>query len=175
MVQDWEKWWENLKGKGKEYHGPFRRKPDKIFQSNQRSVVSTTIQLRTGHGYFKSYLGQIDSDTPRGCHCDQGGLQTPAHLLLTCLLFKEARQTMRRSATRIPRLPLQLLLYTYMGAKPLTSFLSNTQVATMKWYLGLYRQGPSDEGHGNGPRTALGSIGDPGEEHSLRDGAKENS
>jgi len=66
------------------YYGHFRMKPDKIFQTDNRILISTVTQLRTGHGYFNSYLSKIPTSDveDRGCSCNGAPPQTPAHLIL---------------------------------------------------------------------------------------------
>jgi len=54
--------------------GHFRVKLDQIFQTDQRSLISTVTQLRTGHGYFNSYLSRISPATSR-----TKGATTTAH------------------------------------------------------------------------------------------------
>jgi hypothetical protein len=79
---------------------------------------------------------------------------------------------MRRSATRLPRLPIGPLLFTDMGATLLATFLSETRAATRSWYLGNYRQDQSIDGSGFGHRAAWGGLGEPGCEQG--DGAEEH-
>jgi len=61
--------WGNIPDR--EYYGHFRLKPDKIFQTDNRTLISTVTQLRTGHGYFNSYLSKIPTSDveDRGCSC----------------------------------------------------------------------------------------------------------
>jgi len=59
MREEWRRWWDTTEQKGHEYFGQFRGKPDKIFEMDIRSLISTVTQLRTGHGYFNSYLQRI--------------------------------------------------------------------------------------------------------------------
>ena len=109
-----------------EYYGPFRLKPDKIFRANNRALNSTVTQLRTGHGYFNSYLYKIPTNNTmtNQCNCRGNSPQTPAHLILWCPIHQRARQRMRALTPKIPRLRLQLLLYTNMGADALGSYLT---------------------------------------------------
>src|ERR1700681_2098676 len=58
-MQEWGERWMRHPAKGKNYVGTFRTKPDQIFTSGNRQLTSTVLQLRTGHGYFRSYLYKI--------------------------------------------------------------------------------------------------------------------
>ena len=123
MIEEWQQWWDNIPQKGREYYGHFRLKPDKIFQTDNRILISTVIQLRTGHGYFNSYLSKIptsdiedrvevrveDRVEDRGCSCSGAPPQTPAHLILRCQQHAKARMMMRRETPKIPKLRLDLL------------------------------------------------------------------
>jgi len=44
---------------------------------------------------------------------------------------------MRRETPKIPKLRLDLLLYTNMGAEALAKYLKTTKVATRRWKLGI--------------------------------------
>jgi hypothetical protein len=107
--------------KGREYFGHFPSKPDKIFQTYNWTLISTATQLRTGHGYFNRYLSKIPTSNVEdtGCSCSGSPPQTPAHLILRFPQHAKARMVMRRKTPRIPKLRLNLLLYTNMGAEAL--------------------------------------------------------
>jgi hypothetical protein len=113
--------------------------PDKIFQTDNRTLISTVTQLRTGHGYFNSHLSKIPTSNVEdtGCSCSGSPPQTPAHLILRCPQHAKARMVMRRETCRIPNLRLDLLLYTNMGAEALAKYLKTTKLATRRWKLGI--------------------------------------
>jgi hypothetical protein len=162
MREEWRQWWDTIPQKGREYHGHFRMKPDKIFQTDNRILISTITQLRTGHGYFNSYLSKIPTSNveDRGCSCSGTPPQTPAHLILRCQQHAKARMIMRRETPRIPKLRLDLLLYTNMGAKALAKYLQTTKVATRRWKLGIDNK-PAN------PTNAIGwgTLDQPQDEH----------
>jgi hypothetical protein len=56
MIHEWKLKWEEMPHKGKSSSGMFRRRPDEIFRTNNRQLISTVTQLRTDVGYFKRYL-----------------------------------------------------------------------------------------------------------------------
>ena len=54
-LKEWRQLWGSIPQKGREYFVHFRLMPDKILQTDNRTLISTITQLRTGHGYFNSY------------------------------------------------------------------------------------------------------------------------
>ena len=52
MKKEWRKWWDSTPQKRRGYYGQFRLKPYKIFQTDNRTLISTVTQLRTSHGYL---------------------------------------------------------------------------------------------------------------------------
>ena len=45
---------------------------------------SSYIQLKLGHGYFKSYLKRLPAYNSDRCDCNNSLVQSPAYLLLEC-------------------------------------------------------------------------------------------
>jgi len=68
------------------------------------------------------------------CPCNYRATQDPAHILLSCTLFKEARAKMQE-ASREP-LSLVFLLHTNTGIQATISFIEETKAATQAWYKG---------------------------------------
>jgi ribonuclease HI len=138
MVEEWRQWWYSVPNKGKGYSGEFRVKTDKFFNSGNRKIISTITQLRTTHGYLRSYLSKIPNnniDTPY-CLCHRGFLQNTRHLLMQCSLYATERAEMRQLASHIPKMRLQTLLYTNAGYTPLEHYLRETNIVTRRWMLG---------------------------------------
>ena len=110
---------------GKNYLGTFCSKPDNIFTSGNRQFASTVTHLRTGHGYFRSYLYKIPTNSVDSPHypCWYGGSQSPEQLLLRCQLYQHKRQTIRKEIGVVhPRYLWKHLLYTNKAIQPLKSF-----------------------------------------------------
>ena len=99
------------------------------------------------------------------CNCRGNPPQTPAHLILWCPIHQRARQRMRTLTPKIPRLRLQLLLYTNMGADALGSYLTTTRVATRRWKLGLDRQQTTQETRRQKRMIGWGTLEDAHDEH----------
>lgn len=134
--REWRTIWESdSTNRGRNYDGFFKHKPDQIFATNNRPFVSAVTQLRTGHGYFRSYLHRIPNNqinTPT-CFCNTNQHQTPKHLILKCPKFRKARSEMQSIATQIPKLRLHTLLYTNSGLQGLEHFFKATGIGTQSF------------------------------------------
>ena len=62
-------------------------KPPNLSVKTSRIVWSSYIQLKIGHGHFKSYLKRLsDYNSDDKCECNKNSIQSPAHLLLSQVL-----------------------------------------------------------------------------------------
>ena len=132
---DWmDEWDHSTHGRG--YEGAPRRQLDPVYKSAARLLTSQILQLRTGHGYFRTYLHRIRPERFASplCHCGQDR-QSPAHLLIHCSAFQRQRQALRKEMGTTP-VTSQTLLYTHKGVEKLVPFLQATRVATRRWMLG---------------------------------------
>jgi len=126
---EWNNQWQKNK-KGKSYMGtPNLRRP-KPLDLLPRNMTSTIVQLRTGHGYFNSYLVRIPSSgiLLERCNCSPNP-QTPKHLILECKFYSQQRKKLREDLKGLP-LYLSTILYASRGIKALAGYISNTQIAT---------------------------------------------
>jgi hypothetical protein len=87
------------------------------------------MQLKLGHGYFKSYLVRLSGYDTDQCLVYKTK-QSPKHLILNCKTYKEKRETMRKSAGFKKRLILRLMMNTERERKALFSYLKDTQIVT---------------------------------------------
>ena len=53
------------------------------------------MQLKLGHGHFKSYLKRLPDFDLDKCDCNNQSSQSPAHLLLSCNKYQIEREGMR--------------------------------------------------------------------------------
>lgn len=113
-----------------------------IPQGTKREIASAFYQLKTGHGYNKSYLHRIGKSETNCCSC--GAVQTPEHLLLSCRRYSEARRALMKELDT-NRLTLPLLLHSKQGIAATLSFLDRTRVATRKWHLGQLEEEREEE------------------------------
>src|SRR5690606_34076992 len=85
--QQWDQQWQTTRN-GASYKGESRLNLDAAIAPLRKFDSSTVVQLRTGYGYFNSYLATKSttrkkiSSTRCNCHAAQ---QTPEHLLLYCI------------------------------------------------------------------------------------------
>jgi hypothetical protein len=141
LAIDWEASWETSKH-GRSYHGfPSLRLSD-FYRSQPRGNTSQMIGIRTGHGYFRSYLARIPSSkiATEDCFCG-AARQTPKHLLLECKLYKQGREKMKK-AGNFRRLAIPLLLHTKKGLEVVSNFLSTHRIGTRSW---IYRSASEDD------------------------------
>ena len=148
MVSEWKEWRDSTLQKGTQYFGPFRTKPNIIFRTNNRALIPTVTQLRTGHGYFNSYVPIQDPHQQHHFRPMQLPRQPAANASTSDTLVPStplSTTTGEGAHPKNPRLRLQLLLYTNMGADVLGSYLTTTRVATRRWKLGLDQQQTTQE------------------------------
>ena len=90
------------------------------------------MQLKLGHGYFKSYLKRLpDYDSDR-CDCNESSIQSPAHLLLSYQNYIEIYSKIREKL-QISQLSLKLLLTTREGILAVFDFLKDSEIARRNW------------------------------------------
>jgi ribonuclease HI len=133
-LTDWNKDWQDSKNKGKHY-SQFSCKPrwnqkEKVMK---KQIWSTHMQLKMGHGYFKSYLYRFSRWDTEICYfCNTR--ENPEHLLLHCKRYSQIRNKIK-SEKQLNQLSLKILFSTKIGLDFLYEFLKQTKVATRKWLL----------------------------------------
>ena len=90
------------------------------------------MQLKLGHGHFKSYLKRLPDFDLDKCDCNNQSSQSPAHLLLSCNKYQIEREGMRERL-QIGSLSLKILLNTKPGIQSVFEFLEKTQIARRNW------------------------------------------
>lgn len=118
------------------HYGWHLRKHMLVPKGTKRKIASSFYQLKTNHGYFKSYLYRFEHTANNLCSC--GAKQTPLHLLLNCKNYEKERAKLRNDL-RNKNLTLQTLLSTTINAKHTIKFLEDTKIATRLW---LHDQDP---------------------------------
>ena len=94
---------------------------------------SSYIQLKIGHGHFKSYLKRLadyanNQDFDNKCDCNHINIQSPAHLLLDCSKYHAAREKIREKL-QLHSLSLKILLTRRDGIEAVFDFLKETKIA----------------------------------------------
>ena len=97
-----------------------------------RIVWSSYIQLKLGHGYFKSYLKRLPDYNSDKCDCNNQDIQSPAHLLTSCSKYLVEYSKIKEKL-QISQLSLSILLNTREGIKTILKFLNTTKIARRNW------------------------------------------
>jgi ribonuclease HI len=161
---DWMREWE-LSHHGRSYHGKPTLRFGDFYRKGSRQQTSQLLAMRTGHGYFKSYLHRIPSsaiDNPR-CSCGSAS-QTPKHLLLDCRHFRRQRKELKRTVGQLP-MDLHTLLHTKKGLEATAEFLAETGIGTRSWFdrqANNHNQGSHNQWNGN--EVGWGRLGQPMED-----------
>jgi len=128
---DWNTLWQDSKKKGKHY-SQFECKPKWNLKAEtvKKQIWSTHMQLKLGHGYFKSYLCRLpnyDSDTCQSCKTKEN----PEHLILCCRRYTQIRIRIK-SEKKLNQLSLKILFSTKLEQDFLFEYLEKTGIATRK-------------------------------------------
>ena len=132
MLTTWTNQWQQCKSKGK-YYEKFEMKPGIsrfYYLSNNCSklIFATIMQLKFGHGYFRSYLHRLKDYNSSKCsnRCNQR--QTPEHLLLNCIHYFDEIQNIKQNIDTT--INLNMLFNTKIGNDILIKFIVNNKIAT---------------------------------------------
>ena len=93
QMKTWNDRWPTMK-RGHSYHGRPANNIHPLLRNHpSRKLVSTVIQMRTGHGYNRQYLARIPTSSIESPLCPCGyQKQSPRHLLLDCKNYKTKRR-----------------------------------------------------------------------------------
>jgi ribonuclease HI len=135
-METWKKRWPSMKT-GRSYQGKPGRNIHPLMRYHQsRKLISTIIQLRTGHGYTRAYLSRIPSTEIESPACTCGyHHQTPKHLLLECRLYNTERKQLKRDIRPLT-LTWQTAMHTTRGLQATMTFLQSTGTGTRSWMMG---------------------------------------
>ena len=132
-LENWIKNWEL--NKKKTHYSQFEANPKwkpRLLELDKHTW-STICQLKLGHGYFKSFLGNLPAYDTKNCLSCQLK-ETPEHLLLSCQRYTKERKEVKKKHN-IELVNMKFLFNTSMGLKFLIDFLKLTKIATRKWLL----------------------------------------
>ena len=73
---------------------------------------SSYIQLKLGHGHFRSYLKRLPDYDSDKCDCNGIYIQSPAHLLTSCSKYQMQHSKIKKKLSISGDLSLKLLLTT---------------------------------------------------------------
>jgi len=91
------------------------------------------MQLKLGHGYFKSYLVRLPEYTTDKCFIC-GTKENPEHLILHCKATRKIRDELKQEFN-IKEFSLKNLFSIKSGQEFLIKFLEKTQISTRNWLL----------------------------------------
>jgi len=136
ILSQWQKHWENHQN-GRFYLQNFQRtatpkwKPSKIIIAKR--FWSALLQLKFGHGYFKSYLVRTPKFEDPNCFHGCNTSQTPEHLLFSCKNYVSERKILRQT-TNIRQFILPILFANVENTKATLTYIKNTGIATRAWF-----------------------------------------
>jgi len=96
----------------------------------KKQLWSTYIQLKLGHGYFKSYLNRLpnyNSDICQFCNTREN----PEHLLLYYRRYSQIRNKIKQEK-QLNQLSLKILFSLIPGQDFLFNYLKEIKIATRK-------------------------------------------
>ena len=99
----------------------------------RKQVFSSYFQLKSGHGYFKSYLNRAPDAFPDIC-LDCNIKENPEHLLLNCKKYSSIRNKIKIDK-QLNQLSLKILFSTKQGQEFLFEYIKQTGIATRKSLL----------------------------------------
>ncbi len=147
----WLNAWNSSTKKGNQYRKyisevNLKQRPLKELQKVDKLTYSTFIQLKIGHGYFRSYLQRLSEDDSNKCYGICTASQTPEHLLLNCKHYR-AEQIKLKEKAQLKNTDIILTLFaTKIGRIATLEYLQNTRIATRKWLLGTEDKGTKENG-----------------------------
>src|SRR5437762_2473120 len=120
---DWNEIWLNSKSKGKHYT-QFECKP-KWKQSTRivkKQIFLSYFQLKSGHGYFKSYLNKASNSYPDICFI-YNIKENPEYLLLYCKRYSSIKSRIK-AEKQLNQLSLKILFSLKQGEDFLFKYCS---------------------------------------------------
>jgi ribonuclease HI len=133
-LEEWENSWNNSTKKGRHY-SQFKCKPKwKIaIKPQKKKIWSSYIQLKLGHGYFRSYLSRLseyDSELCQICNTKEN----PEHLILHCQKYNQIRKQLKKEK-ELNQLSLKILFSSKKGQEFLFDYIKQTSIATREWLI----------------------------------------
>jgi ribonuclease HI len=150
-LDDWHQKWSHRKT-ALLYEGSPNKKVDPAMATASKREAARVIQIRSGHGYFNSYLANIPASSVLTSSCPCGNpRQTAEHLVLFCTRYKQARrQHLREWIVESPGGSRWMDVYCRKGTQALLSFLIATSLClrpqtAADWVPGLGSLSQSEE------------------------------
>ena len=128
-LANWNDIWTDSTAKGKHY-SQFECKPKwkQAAKIVKKQVFSSLFQLKSGHGYFKSYLNRAPDACPDICFiCNTK--ENPEHLILNCKRYSSIRNKIKVEK-QLSQLSLKILFSSKKGEEFLFEYIKQTGIAT---------------------------------------------
>jgi len=133
-LTNWNNIWSDSKSKGKHYN-QFECKPKwkQSVKIVKKQIFSSYFQLKSGHGYFKSYINRAPDSSPDICFiCNTK--ENPEHLVLNCKRYSSIRNKIKIEK-QLNQLSLKILFSSKQGENFLFEYIKQTEIATRKSLL----------------------------------------
>jgi ribonuclease HI len=142
-LNEWQQKHAEIK-KGKHYN-QFESRPKWKAYSKilKKQIWSAFMQLKLGHGYFRSYLIRFPDYLSNRCFTC-GTKENPEHLILHCKNTKFIREELKKEFN-IKEFSLKNLFNIKIGQEFLFKFIEKTQIGTRQWLLQTANYESNDE------------------------------
>ena len=102
-----------------------------------RRTWTAYIQLKLGHGYFRSYLYCLSKSDTNRCTGACTGIQSPIHLYLSCHNYRAEQKELKDSLEVASKQNITLTdIYSENNRPVVYNYLKKTRIATREWFLG---------------------------------------
>jgi hypothetical protein len=102
-----------------------------------RRTWTAYIQLKLGHGYFRSYLYRLSKSETNRCTGACRGIQSPIHLYLSCRHYRAEQKELKDSLEGVSNRNITLAdIYSEKNRQVVYNYLKKTRIATREWLLG---------------------------------------
>jgi hypothetical protein len=136
--QRWLQNWKNNSKKDKHYELFDTKSEDSkiklLSKKFTKHVISTIMQLKLEHDYFKSYLIRLSNYDTKICNENCNFTQNSQHLVLNCHHFVTERSILMNKM-KSQTITLKILFETKKDLENLKEFLINTKMITRRWIL----------------------------------------
>ena len=95
---------------------------------------SSYIQLKIGHGFFKSYLKRLPNYKLAEYFCHKNTIQNPTYLILECSEYRADRVKAFEKLNNNQK-SIKYLFNTKIDKEKLFKFLKKIKIALKKWLL----------------------------------------
>jgi ribonuclease HI len=147
IIEGWKRDWLQQKNKGRHYQQFEPKISRKAIKSiTDRRTWTAYIQLKLGHGYFRSYLHRLPQYDTNRCIGTCQGIQSPVHLFLSCHHYKREQRELKDKLKDLSpgREPTLVEVYAEKSRQAVYEYLKKTRIATREWLLGM-EEGEGEE------------------------------